>query len=221
METQSTASEQRDRFRDPTALTNWTRGLLCASVAVSAFLLWTQVTEYQALLRGDTVPLLPLWAIPVLPMAALLTSVVILVWVHRANCNVRALGATRLKFTPGWAVGWFFVPIANLWKPFQAMLEIWRASVNPREWRRRTGSPLLWCWWSLWVLNIVVVNGMELAGLIGMFADDANGEILKSATNAIRAGLRIPAALFLVSIIGRVHRMQMAHYRRQVAAGDV
>lgn len=219
MESQSTSSRQPDGFRDPTTLTSWTRGLLCASAAVSAFLVWANVIEYQALPDGETVSRLPLWAITVVPLVSVLTPVVVLFWVQCASSNVRALGATGLKFTPGWAVGWYFVPIANLWKPFQAMLEIWRASANPREWQRQSGSALLWCWWSLWVLNFVVVNGAEVAGLIGNFMDEGDREILKSASAAIGAGLRIPTALLLVSIVGRVHRMQMAHHRRQVAAG--
>src|SRR5947209_8456564 len=46
-----------------------------------------------------------------------LTTVVVFgMWIYRANHNVRALGARELRYTPGWAVGWFFVPILNLWK---------------------------------------------------------------------------------------------------------
>ena len=32
--------------------------------------------------------------------------------------------------TPGWCVGWYFIPIANLWKPYVAMREIVRASTT-------------------------------------------------------------------------------------------
>ena len=39
--------------------------------------------------------------------------------------------ADHESFTPGWSVGWFFVPIMNPWKPFQAMREIWQASAEP------------------------------------------------------------------------------------------
>ena len=50
------------------------------------------------------------------------------VWVYRANKNARALGALGMKHTPGWCVGWFFVPIANLFMPYQAVREIYQAS---------------------------------------------------------------------------------------------
>ena len=45
----------------------------------------------------------------------------------RANRNARAFGSS-MSISPGWAAGWFFVPIANLWMPYQAMKEIWQGS---------------------------------------------------------------------------------------------
>ena len=53
--------------------------------------------------------------------------VLVAMWIHRAHANLREAGVDGLEFTPGWAVGWFFVPIAQLFKPFQAMRELWAA----------------------------------------------------------------------------------------------
>ena len=58
----------------------------------------------------------------------LLAAVAFCVWIHRAASNLPALGRYGMKFTPGWCVGWFFIPFANLVKPFQAVKELWRAS---------------------------------------------------------------------------------------------
>ena len=63
------------------------------------------------------------WAILMIPGILLFC-----VWIRRANVNADALVASGMEFTPGWAVGWFFVPFANLYKPYQAMAEIYRAS---------------------------------------------------------------------------------------------
>ena len=49
-------------------------------------------------------------------------------WLVRANKNARALGARDMEFTPGWMVGWFFVPLANLFKPYEAVEELYLAS---------------------------------------------------------------------------------------------
>ncbi len=51
--------------------------------------------------------------------------VVFLVWIYKAYKNLEPLQASGLSHSPGWAVGWWFIPFANLVKPFQVMKEIW------------------------------------------------------------------------------------------------
>jgi hypothetical protein len=73
-------------------------------------------------------------------------------WIVRAHRNVRALSAVGLEISPGWALGYYFIPIANLWKPYQAMRDLWKASTNPPGWPAvRTGSVLV-IWWIVWLL---------------------------------------------------------------------
>src|SRR5688572_6359973 len=49
-------------------------------------------------------------------------------WVYRTYRNLPALGAEGLNYSPGWAVGYYFIPVLNLFRPFQVMRETWRAS---------------------------------------------------------------------------------------------
>ncbi|MCW1885274.1 DUF4328 domain-containing protein [Luteolibacter flavescens] len=92
-----------------------------------------------------------------------------------------------LHYTPRWSVGWYFVPIACLWKPFVAMRDIVRASTL------REGPPdfLLRSWWTLWILCVIIGS-----------ADDANiGR--KSETEALiwATARAFVIALFLVAIL--------------------
>ena len=41
-------------------------------------------------------------------------------WLYRAASATRTLGAEGTEFTPGWTVGWVFVPIANVFMPYRA-----------------------------------------------------------------------------------------------------
>jgi hypothetical protein len=84
----------------------------------------------------------------------LLEAVLFLMWVYRANKNGRALGAAGMKYDPGWSVGWFFVPIANLFMPYWVLKEIWQASSPTPHggWRQTTVSPLLALWWLVSVI---------------------------------------------------------------------
>lgn len=56
------------------------------------------------------------------------TGVCFLAWLHRAYGNLRSLGARQLDSSPGWAVVSFFIPILNLFRPYQIVRETWRHS---------------------------------------------------------------------------------------------
>ncbi|MFC1995866.1 DUF4328 domain-containing protein [Chloroflexota bacterium] len=43
-----------------------------------------------------------------------ITAVLFYMWIHRAHRNLPSLGVSGLKYSPGWAVGGFFIPILNL-----------------------------------------------------------------------------------------------------------
>jgi uncharacterized protein DUF4328 len=87
-----------------------------------------------------------------------ITIIVFCVWIYRANANARSLGAADLSITPGWSVGWFFVPFANLFKPFVAVKEIWNASKSdPNEVTAMGGASfIVGAWWSLWIVSNIL-----------------------------------------------------------------
>ena len=96
------------------------------------------------------------------------------------------------------------------------MTEIWRASRNPADWRGEPVSPLLHWWWVLWIVPFWGISIVDLAGRRTL--DEAGVESLEAATGLVNWILEIPLALVLLPIIGAVHRMQVGHHRRQVAA---
>jgi len=55
---------------------------------------------------------------------AIITGITFLRWIYRSNKNLRSFSGESMTFTPGWSVGWFFIPVANLWKPYQVMKEM-------------------------------------------------------------------------------------------------
>lgn len=74
-------------------------------------------------------------------------------WIVRANRNARALCAHGLRVSPGWAVGFFFIPLVNLWRPYQAMKDLWRASESPNDWGSVPVGAVVRNWWTLWILH--------------------------------------------------------------------
>ena len=77
-----------------------------------------------------------------------------LIWLNRASKNLPSIGVMEQQFSPGWAIGWWFVPIAYLWKPYQVTAEIWRGSHPDSGYN----SPLLGVWWGAWVISNWVLN---------------------------------------------------------------
>ena len=87
------------------------------------------------------------------------TAVVFLTWLARAYGNLTALGAQGLDYSPGWAVGYYFIPILNLFRPCQVMQQTWRASdpayalAQPRLWKQAPGSAVVGMWWAFWLIT--------------------------------------------------------------------
>lgn len=84
------------------------------------------------------------------------TGIAWLVWHHRAQANLHALGVRGLQYTPGWAVGWWLIPFANLFKPFQTVREVWKASEPSPAWRSTRTWPVIGWWWAGWVVANVI-----------------------------------------------------------------
>jgi hypothetical protein len=137
------------------------------------------------------------------------------VWIYNAACNVRALGARGLQNSPGWAVGWYAVPIASLFKPFQAMEEIYKASLAPLGWARQRMPLVLPLWWGAWLLT-------GFSGYIGLVVErgvvGAGGLSTATGAQLVEHGFDLMAIGLFITIIVRVFRAQL---RAREAATDL
>ena len=134
------------------------------------------------------------------------------VFMYRANANLRAVGAKGLKTTPGWAAGWWFVPIANLFKPYQAMKEIYQCSHAPAstEWRRVRTPGTLAVWWAVWLSSLFLSNLESRLALRGVDLGDAS--LLLNWSSAFAT---LFAGLGLLSLTGTIARVQSGYPRWQ------
>ncbi|MGH9948077.1 MAG: DUF4328 domain-containing protein, partial [Pyrinomonadaceae bacterium] len=51
-----------------------------------------------------------------------------MIWIYKAYRNLTPLRAYHQEFSPGWAVGWWFIPFLNLVRPYQVVREIYNES---------------------------------------------------------------------------------------------
>lgn len=105
-----------------------------------------------------------------------------------------------LENTPGWAVGWYFIPIANFWKPYAAMKEI----VSASSVREVLSAPLLPTWWTLWIVSIVsdrILRGFERSEAI---TNAMHIAIIWTTSSGIEIGLHLIA----ISLVRGLTRLQ-------------
>ncbi len=80
--------------------------------------------------------------------------VVLMFWVYRVSQNAHEIADPEPTVSPGWAVGWFFVPVANLVRPYLVLSELYNASRRPDAWKE-LGRPLVTGVWG--ILNVLAV----------------------------------------------------------------
>ena len=86
-----------------------------------------------------------------------LSAITFIQWFRRAYFNLH-LRVNHLSQSEGWAAGCWFVPIVNLFRPYQIMKELFhethfflkRNDVNTRE---HLSISSLGLWWTFWIID--------------------------------------------------------------------
>jgi len=217
-------TDKESNFRDASSLTNWVRYMLYAQIVVAVIAIGSNFLEYQllsdyqngvytsqelAIADGEASDQRQQIVALIYLAVFIVSGFLILRWIHRSNYNARKLGASDMEFTPGWSIGYYFIPILTLWKPYQAMKEIWKASHNPSNWQSENTSSLLGIWWFLWIVTNMLgqavfrmSNGAEeLPELINLNLVSQASEVLS-----------IPLALVTLLVVNRVYQAQVFAY---------
>ena len=217
-------------FRSPQALGHVTVGLLIADSVLTVALIAAMAMLRQALHhvvnhdlgQAELVAALhssgkwqaQLGSLQVLVLIA--TYVAAGMWIYRAGCNVRALGAKGIDDSPGWAVGWYFIPFMNFVRPFRAMNQIWLASANPARWASMSTPTLLRFWWAFWL--IANIYGSVVARLPVSHSDAAALSRLQSVLICGEAANLVATIIFLVVVLRLTQSQLDQHDRMQPAS---
>ncbi len=201
-------------LRDPSRLTRFLQRLLFVCILVACVALVDDLAEYVQVLTGKATPDQvanddPIQGIVWLLQSGLglVTGITFLKWVYRAYRNIQGFGAENLRYSPAWAVAYYFMPILFLIRPVQVMNEIWRASEDPRDWPHRSGSWLIGSWWTLFLVYVLVTQiSLQLAN-----PASNNDQWNFAAILAILGDLiSIPLAIVALRLVTEVFRRQKA-----------
>jgi hypothetical protein len=90
-------------------------------------------------------------------LAFLICGVVCLRWIYRVNRNAHHW-SDKMTIGPKWNVGWFLVPIANLWTPFSGLRQTRGATIDPDNPDSAPVPDWMRLWWGLWIASTMVGN---------------------------------------------------------------
>jgi hypothetical protein len=87
-------------------------------------------------------------------VARVVGGVAFLLWIYRAAQRAHEQGRKGLTLSPGWCVACFFVPVAMLFVPYQAMSGIATAA-DPQERGHAPGH--VFVWWATYLASLGLV----------------------------------------------------------------
>jgi hypothetical protein len=111
------------------------------------------------------------------------TAIAFIAWLSRSVENVPPLGGGVPSESPRYAIGWWFVPIAFLWKPYTVVRDTWDR-LAPTG--RASGGGLVVAWWIAWIAG-------------GML-----GRVVQSLANASEATLDDAKTFFSVAALSQL-----------------
>jgi hypothetical protein len=124
-------------------------------------------------------------------------AIAVPMWMHRAFRNMPALGEQGMRWSPGWAAGGWFIPIAWFWIPYQVLRELWSSFGD--------GRALPQQYWTAWIIAYVLQIISNLLMRIGNRPLGDVFGILNDLTTIL-------AGFLLITIMRRISRRERDRY---------
>lgn len=200
----------------------WAVGLIAANLVFGVLLIGSSILQILLLNRiaaGDDVAFAVLENNDIRHLALgglhalsfYMAVVAFSMWFHRVHRNLPSLAAGELKYTPGWGVAYFFIPIVQLFRPVQVMGEIWRGSdpgnvqgadVLPNSTNRVA------LWWTFWILGVI---GERI--IVGLSRSQDSASLLSTWAAIGGVTIFLVAGLLLVSVIRTIDKNQTTRHK--------
>ena len=138
-------------------------------------------------------------------IAYLVCVVLFLMWKHRASKNLAPLGVSNQRFSPRWVVAYYFIPILNLFRPYQAMEEIYlRSRIDTAS---TPSYSIVTAWWCLWLI-LWIIDGYFLFQLLNLRENDIDAHIEFNYTSIVLDFLTIVAGILVFVVVRRITENQ-------------
>ena len=132
----------------------------------------------------------------------IISGVTFIQWFRRAYFNLH-IRVNRLSHSEGWAAGSWFVPVINLFRPYQIMKELYHETINLLVKKGfiandSLSTEYLGPWWALWIINNFLGQAVFRSSINSSTVDELiNSTLLNMFGNLIG----IPLALITIKVI--------------------
>lgn len=130
--------------------------------------------------------------------AMIVTGILFIAWLYRARQNAEGFNSGMHRRGPRWAIGGWFVPIMNLWVPYQVVNDTLLATeAKPGE---RHGYGLIRAWWMTW---LAAALGLQIFAAQGD-PSTAEGFVSQRLVGAWLQVVVVVAAVLAILVVGRI-----------------
>ena len=145
-----------------------TLGIYLGSVLVCSFVTFIEIGLLYLDIQSKPTPLY-LWDAtdqfwvyydPVSTWIYLLAVIPFAIWFYRVAANAWTINPRGMRWSAGMCVGWYFVPIANLFRPYQATRDVDTISSSHGHF---SAKRFMSWWWSLWLITAWVGQAFQAA----------------------------------------------------------
>lgn len=94
-------------------------------------------------------------------LAGLISFILFLVWIYRSCKNLEAFNTQGVKYSPGWAVGSWFIPFINFVLPFLITMQLWQASdpdASTVSWKKSKVGVVVYLWWASFFIYLITTG---------------------------------------------------------------
>jgi len=147
----------------------------------------------------------------------IVTGVTFLVWVHHAYKNLQSFRLQGLRYSPGWAVGYYFIPILSLYRPYQVMREVWKGSAGAFDVNsadpvfRAPSSQIVGWWWFFFLISNFISN---FVFRLVLSSDTVEDYIFSTQAYIVSSCVDIVGILVTILLIKKIVDLQEDKNRR-------
>lgn len=158
----------RNVAHDRARWSEWLLGLGALLTVAALWSSWQQVQLIQDLARGANISddviaandtRQELFGYAQLGLA-IVSAVAFLMWTSAITKRLLELGVADMSYAPRWSVLGFIVPVLNLFRPYQVMSELWRASEiapGPDDpWAKKPTPLIITIWFAVLIVENIV-----------------------------------------------------------------